>query len=112
MPPPHDDHRKHNYWMMSQRAATPSYHTFAAGFSLAVYALFYIVCDKWGWQLGVFRTFGTNALVACILHDLVGDAVSPFVPKDAPLWYVMSGFLVYFGIIYLFVRTWKSRRSI
>ena len=33
IPPPDRDHRKHNYWMMSQRAATLSYHTFAAGLS-------------------------------------------------------------------------------
>ena len=102
--PPHHDSRKHNYWMMSQRAATPSYHTFAAGISLAVYALFYLACDKGHWQLGVFRTLGSNALVAFILHNIVDRAVKPFVPTDAPLWYVAAGFAVYFGIIYLFVR--------
>jgi predicted acyltransferase len=102
--PPDQQNRKHNYWMMSQRAATVSYHTFGAGFSLAVYALFYIACDIGGLGLGLFRTFGTNALVAFILHDLVGGAVGPFVPRDAPLWYLVAGFLTYFGIIYLFVR--------
>lgn len=104
VPPPDRDHRKHNYWMMSQRAATVSYHTFAAGFSLAVYALFYIACDVWGWQLGVFRTLGTNALVGYILHGMVDAAVSPFIPKNSPGWYVAAGFLVYFGITYLFIR--------
>ncbi len=102
--PPDHGQRKHNYWMMSQRAATPSYHTFAAGFALAVYGLFYLACDRWGWKLGLFRTFGSNALVAFIVHNLVGNAVEPFVPRDAPLWYVTAGFLVYFGIIYLIVR--------
>ncbi len=110
VPPPHEDQRKHNFWMMSQRAATPSYHTFAAGFALVVYALFYVVCDKWGWQLGVFRTFGSNALVAWIIHNLVGNAVEPFVPKDAPLWYVITGFAVYFGIIYLMVRSLEKQK--
>jgi predicted acyltransferase len=104
VPPPGRDHRQENYWMMSQRAATLSYHTFGAGFSLAVYALFYIVCDMGGWQLGLFRTLGTNALVGYILHGIVDDAVKPFVPKDAPGWYVTIGFLVYFGITYLFIR--------
>ena len=55
-------------------------------------------------SLGLFRTFGSNALVAFILHELVGGAVGPFVPHDAPLWYLIVGFLTYFGIIYLFVR--------
>ena len=104
VPPPDRDHRKENYWMMSQRAATLSYHTFGAGFSLAVYALFYIVCDLWGWQVGMFRTLGTNALVGYILHGIVGDAVERFISKDAPLWYLSAGFLIYFGITYLFIR--------
>jgi predicted acyltransferase len=104
VPPPDADHRKHNYWMMSQRAATVSYHTFAAGLSLALYALFYIACDVWGWQLGLFRTLGTNALVGYILHGMVDQAVSPFIPKDAPGWYVAAGFLLYFGITWLFIR--------
>jgi len=104
VPPPDQLHRKHNYWMMSQRAATLSYHTFGTGFSLAVYALFYIACDIWGWQIGLFRTLGTNALVGYILHGMVAHAVEPFVPRDAPWWYVTAGFLVYFGITYLFIR--------
>ncbi len=104
VPPPDALHRKHNYWMMSQRAATLSYHTFAGGLSLALYALFYIACDIWGWQLGLFRTLGTNALVGYILHGMVDGAVSPFIPHDAPGWYVTCGFLLYFGITYLFIR--------
>lgn len=104
MPPPDSLHRKENYWMMSQRAATVSYHTFGAGFSLAVYALFYLACDVWGWHLGLFRTLGTNALVGYILHGMVGNAVEPFIPREAPGWYVAAGFAVYFGITYLFIR--------
>lgn len=104
VPPPDGDHRKENYWMMSQRAATVSYHVFAGGLALALYVVFYIACDMWGWQLGLFRTLGTNALVGYVLHGIVSDAVKPFVPNDAPGWYVTLGFLVYFGITYLFIR--------
>jgi len=104
VPPPDKEHRQENYWMMSQRAATVSYHVFAAGLSLALYGLFYIACDIWGWQLGLFRTLGTNALVGYILHGIVADAVRPFIPRDAPGWYVTVGFLLYFGITYLFIR--------
>jgi predicted acyltransferase len=93
-------------WSMSQRAGTVSYLTFAAGFSLAVYALFVVLCDRAGLQLqsGTFRAFGRNALAAYVLHGLVADAVKPYVPGDAPGWYVAAGFLVYFGINVLFVR--------
>ena len=92
MPPPDSMHRKENYWMMSQRAATLSYHVFGAGLSLAVYALFYLLCDVWGFRVGLFRTLGTNALVGYILHWMVGDRVEAFIPKDAPGWYVTAGF--------------------
>ncbi|MEZ6077571.1 MAG: hypothetical protein R3C56_18470 [Pirellulaceae bacterium] len=57
--------------MMSQRAGTLSYPTFAAGFSLLVYLLFFIACDLYGWQLAFFRTFGTNALLGYVLHGMV-----------------------------------------
>jgi hypothetical protein len=102
--PPDALHRKHNFWMMSQRAGTLSYHVFAGGLSLALYAIFYIVCDIGGWTVGLFRTLGTNALVGYILHGMVDGAVSPFIPRDAPGWYVTCGFLLYFGITYLFIR--------
>ncbi len=102
-PPPASD-RKENYWMMSQRGGTLSYHMFAAGLSLALYAMFYIACDMWGWQLALFRTLGTNALVGYILHGIVDNAVSPFVPNDSPGWYVTAGFLVFFYVTWLFIR--------
>lgn len=110
VPPPDSAHRKWNYWMMSQRGGTVSYLTFSAGFSLLVYSLFHVACDRWGWRLGIFETFGTNALVAYILHGLVGDAVSPFIPHDAPGWYVTVGFGIFFGITWLMVRTLEKNR--
>ena len=109
VPPPGADQRKWNYWMMSQRAGTLSYLTFSAGFSLAVYLLFYIACDWGGLQLPLFRTFGTNALAAYVLHELVDTAVKPFVPKDAPGWYVIAGLLVFFWITWLFVRSFEKQ---
>lgn len=97
-------YRKWNYWMMSQRSGNLSYPLFAAGFSLAVYVLFYIACDMWGWQLAFFRTFGTNALLAYIVHDLTGGAVKPFIPRDAPGWYVTAGVIIFYALSWLFVR--------
>jgi predicted acyltransferase len=93
-----------NLWTMSQRAGSVSYLTFASGFALAVYALFVVACDRGGLQIGLFRTFGRNALAAYILHDMVARAVRPYVPGDAPLWYALAGLVVSFGITYLFVR--------
>lgn len=104
VPPPDQDHRKWNYWMMSQRGGTLSYPTFCAGFSLLVYVVFYMACDLGGRQWAFFHWFGVNALGAYILHMLVGRAVKVWVPKDAPGWYVAASLLVYFAVNYLIIR--------
>jgi len=109
VPPPGPGERQGNYWMMSQRSGTISYLTFAAGFSLAVYVLFFIACDRYGFELAFFRTFGTNALLAYIIHDMVDNAVKPFIPKDSPAWYVCAGLLLFFAITWVFVRHFEKR---
>lgn len=93
-----------NLWTMSQRTGSVSYLTFSAGFSLLVYAVFVAASDRGGLRVGLFRTFGSNALAAYVLHDLVAGAVKPYAPGDAPGWYVTAVFLLYFGISYLLVR--------
>ncbi len=85
-------------WTMSQRTGSVSYLVFSAGFSLAVYGLFVLLCDRWGHQSAVFRIFGQNALAAYIIHGMVMGAIKPYVPNDAPAWYVAAGFSVYFAI--------------
>lgn len=107
--PPGQMERKWNYWMMSQRAGTLSYLTFSAGFSLLVYWLFFVVCDLWGVQLAIFRTFGTNALLAYVLHSLVGDAVQPFFPNDSPAWYALTGLALFFLINWIFIRHFEKQ---
>jgi predicted acyltransferase len=101
--PPASSHRV-DLWTMSQRTGSISYLTFSAGFSLAVYVCFVLTCDLGRFQSRLFHTFGVNALAAYIIHPIVADAVKPYVPKDAPSWYVALGFSVYFAICYLFNR--------
>ncbi len=91
-------------WTMSQRTGSIAYLTFAAGFSLAVYAFFVLICDRWGWQFALFRIFGQNALAAYIIHPMVAGAVKPYLPKDSPAWYLIAGFGLYFGICTLLNR--------
>ena len=102
--PPDKELRKWNYWMMSQRSGTLAYLVFSAGFSLAVFLIFFIACDLFELQLAFFKTFGTNALVAYVLHGMVSDAVQPFFPKDSPAWYALSGLAIFFWITWIFVR--------
>jgi predicted acyltransferase len=97
-------------WTMSQRTGSTSYLTFAAGFSLAVYALFVRACDLGRFRSRVFRTFGVNALAAYVIHPLVAGAVKPYAPNDSPLWYVAAAFGFYFAICYAFNRYLEEQR--
>jgi predicted acyltransferase len=108
-PPPHIEHRTWNYWMMGKRMPSLSFITFATGFAFALYALFVIACDVGGLRLGIFTTFGTNALAAYLLHHLVEEAVHPLVPHDAPLWYCLAGLALFFLLTYILVRYLEKR---
>ncbi len=103
--PPYELHRSWNYWMMTQRGGSLSYLTFGAGFSLLVYLLFYVLSDLGGVRIGVFRTFGSNALAAYVLASIIGTAIQAFIPRDAPPWYTITAFCVDFFLLWLFVRT-------
>jgi predicted acyltransferase len=94
---------KPNYWMMSQRAGTPSYLVFSAGFSLLVFAVFVCACDSWGFHVPVFQTFGTNALAAYLLHPIVASTMEQISPADAPPWFVAASVLIYLVINWMFI---------
>lgn len=98
-------------WTMSQRTGSVSYVTFAAGFGLAVWALFIGACDLGTLRVPLFETFGRNALAAYVLHPIVAGAIKPWMPSDAPAWFVVAGFLIYFGLTYGFVR-WLEKQDI
>jgi predicted acyltransferase len=91
--------------MMTPRGGSLSYLTFGAGFSLLVYLLFYVLSDLGGIRIGLFRTFGSNALAAYVLASIIGTAIQAFTPHDAPPWYVITAFCVDFFLLWLFVRT-------
>ncbi|MGL4554779.1 MAG: hypothetical protein ACRC33_26740 [Gemmataceae bacterium] len=100
----------HLFWVMSQRAGSPSYLVFGAGFSLAVYAAFVLLCDGLGGRLSALDTFGSNALAAYVIHDMVGNALRRYKPADAPLWYVLSIIAVYLAVCYAFLRYLERRK--
>ena len=93
-----------NYWMMCKRATSLSFILFSSGFSLAVFAILVALCDLGGVQIGFFRTFGSNALAAYVIHEVVGQAVGRFAPHDCPLGWALGSFAIFAGITYLFVR--------
>ena len=98
-------------WTMSQRAGSVTYLTFGAGFSLAVLAVFVLACDIGRLQLGLFRTLGSNALAAYVLHFQVNQTIRPFVPNDGPTLYVFAAFGVSLLVCYTILR-WMERRKL
>ncbi len=98
-------------WTMSQRTGSVSYLTFSTGFALAVWAVAIVVCDLGGARLALFDTFGRNALAAYVLHPIVAGAVKPWMPPDAPAWYVLAGFALYYALTTAFLR-WLERESL
>lgn len=103
-------HPPNNLMTMSQRAGSVTYLLFGAGFSLALYSLFVALTDDRRWQVAVFRTFGSNALAAYLIHDAVDNAIKPFAPKDSPGWYVAVMFALFLAICWIFVRYLEKRQ--
>lgn len=120
VPPPGPQQRRWNYWMMSQRGGTLSYPTFAAGFSLFVFAFFLWICDSCQFRLGFFRTLGTNSLAAYMFHYVAGwilDATTVFSKAGVPLFpettpsitVALTGFLCFTLLVYGGCRFLESR---
>ena len=102
--PPPTSQRPNNYWMMNKKIVSLPFVLVAVGFSALLYGVFVLACDISGVSVGVFRTFGTNALAAYVLHHMVEEQVHSLVPKDSPFWYCMVGLAAFAAITYLFVR--------
>jgi predicted acyltransferase len=105
-------------WTMSQQTGAVSYLVFGAGFSIFVLALCLLIfgdgqraearqCP----EVPLFRTLGSNALIAYIIHDMaINNAVQKLYPKDSPLWLIMIGLVVVVAITWL-VCAWLEKRG-
>jgi predicted acyltransferase len=100
VPPPGPAQRQLNYWMMSQRAGSLSYTTFAGGLSLFLFAGFVWLCDVRGWSWRVCGALGANSLAAYMLHDVAAKLVGPWLQRDSSPFAVVAGWLIFAGLVY------------
>ena len=107
--PPPPSRRPINYWMMNKKIVSIPFVLFATGWAAALYGLFVLLCDTSGHGLGLFRTFGQNALAAYALHHMVEVQVHTVVPRDSPLGFVLIGMGAFAAVTYLFVRTLEKQ---
>ncbi|WP_010586845.1 heparan-alpha-glucosaminide N-acetyltransferase domain-containing protein [Schlesneria paludicola] len=108
--PPPGDERLENYWMMSKKFPTLSYILCATGLSFLLYAAFVWFSDIRHFEIGIFRTFGTNPLLAYCINELAHSRFKNLLPGDAPLWYCLLAFVLYFGMIYACVRYFERQK--
>ncbi|MFO0952267.1 MAG: heparan-alpha-glucosaminide N-acetyltransferase domain-containing protein [Isosphaeraceae bacterium] len=102
--PPPPKERPINYWMMNKKIVSLPFVLSSGGFAMIVYGLFVLACDAGSLRVGLFRTFGQNALAAYLLHHLVEEQTLTLVPKDSPLWWCLVGLAFFYVVTYTFVR--------
>ena len=102
--------RPFNYWLMSKRIVSIPFILFASGFAMATLAAFCLLTDHSGVTIGLFRTFGINALAAYFLHHAIEIAIQGIVPKDAPLWWCCIGLVLFYVMTYAFIRYLEKQR--
>ncbi|MCA9010270.1 MAG: hypothetical protein KDB01_11015 [Planctomycetaceae bacterium] len=94
-----------SYWLMDKkRMVSIPFTLFATGFGMFLYAIFIVVVDIGGLQLGVFRTLGQNPLAAYIIHEMLMRGFHGLTPDDSPIWWGLLVFAMFFVTTLLMVR--------
>ena len=61
-------------------------------------------------RAGILSERGVNALVGYILHDMTGEAVKHYLPKDSPAIAIWIGFAIFFFVTWLFLRSLEKQK--
>ena len=108
--PPSPYFRVENYWMMCKKIPTLSFMLTATGIAFLAYAGFVWLCDIRGIQFGVFRTFGTNPLLAYCLNELTYPLIKRLTAPDDPIWLCLLGFYACVGTVYVYLHVLERNK--
>ena len=87
---------------LNKKLWTSSYVLYAGGWSLVLFALCFLVCEIWkqrGRWTYMWLVFGTNAITAYVLSELLSSAVADFHvnSRQSIQQFVYSGFFYHIG---------------
>jgi len=91
-------------WEFSQRSMTMAYPIFASGLSVLTFLAFYLMVDRLRWKIPHMEVLGMNPLAIYILQQVAIGFYGDFLPKTAPWWQALLGFLMIYGICYSVAR--------
>ena len=99
-------------WEFSQRSMTMAYPIFASGLSILTFAVFYLLGDIWKKNIAFLKVLGYNPLIIYILQQILIVCYGDFLPRTAPLWQAILGFVVIYGICHLVARNMAKNKLI
>lgn len=96
--------KPYEIWEFSQRSMTMAYPILASGLSILTFLGFYWLADVQKIQIPHLKILGWNPLVIYILQQILIIIYGGYLPKTAPLWQALIGFILIYTICYLVAR--------
>lgn len=99
-------------WQFSQRSMTMAYPIFASGLSFVVFTAFFWLADQKKILIPYLTLLGMNPLLIYIVQQIVIAFYGGILPKQAPLWQALTGFVVVYLICFVIARYFDKNKWI
>ncbi|MCX6224019.1 MAG: heparan-alpha-glucosaminide N-acetyltransferase domain-containing protein [Bacteroidia bacterium] len=99
-------------WQFSQRSMTMAYPIFASGLSFVTFVLFYWLNDIKKIEIPHLTIFGMNPLVLYIVQQVLIEFHGSLLPKNAPVWQALCGFVVIYLLCFIVARYMDKNRVV
>lgn len=99
-------------WQFSQRSMTMAYPIFASGLSFMVFTAFFWLADQKKIMIPHLTLLGMNPLLIYIVQQIVIAFYGGILPKQAPLWQALTGFVGVYLICFVIARYFDRNKWI